>query len=75
LVSRRKGVSVREQVALIFRPKKVKIREDWRKLHNEKLHDLYFSNITVTKSKRKYGWGMWKAGGEEKCIHRCGWKT
>jgi len=43
-------------------------------LHNEKLHDLYFSNITVTKSKRD-GWGIWKAGGEQKWIQCCGWKT
>jgi len=46
----------------------VKITEDWRKLHNEKLHDFYFSNIMVTKSKRKRwgGGGRGKGGGKKK---------
>jgi hypothetical protein len=53
LVSRREDESVREQADQVSRPKMVKMTEEWRKLHNEKLHDLHFSNITVTKSKRK----------------------
>jgi hypothetical protein len=29
----------------IFVPKRDKVRGEWRKLHNEKLHDLYSPNI------------------------------
>ena len=31
----------------IFGPKRYKVTGKWRRLHNEKLHDLYFSpNVT-----------------------------
>jgi hypothetical protein len=29
-------------VMKIFRPKRDEVREDWRKLHKEEFHDLYF---------------------------------
>jgi hypothetical protein len=38
----------------ISEPKREEITGDWRKLHNEKLHDLYslLNIITVVKSRR-----------------------
>jgi hypothetical protein len=37
----------------IFRPKRDEVTEEWRNLHNEELHDLYFSPnvIRATKSR------------------------
>jgi hypothetical protein len=42
----------------IFGRKSDEKRGGWSKLHNEELHDLYFSqNITVMKSRRiKWAW-------------------
>jgi hypothetical protein len=68
LVSRRRDC-VREQATQIFRPTKVKIREDQKKLHNEKLHNLYFSNITVTKSKKKEMGGACGRQGEKRNVY------
>jgi len=70
--SRTKDECVREEAAQIFSPKKVKITEDWRKLHYEKLHDLYFSNITVNKSKRKRRVGHVEGRGRTE-IHTLLW--
>ena len=38
----------------IFRPKRDEVTEEWRKLHNVELHDLYFSPniLRVIKSRR-----------------------
>jgi hypothetical protein len=38
----------------IFGPKRDEVKGEWRKLHNEELHDLYFSPniIQVIKSRR-----------------------
>jgi hypothetical protein len=43
----------------IFGPKKDEVTEEWRKLHNKELKDLYCSrnNIWVIKSKRIKGVG------------------
>jgi hypothetical protein len=41
----------------IFGPKRYKVTGDWRKLHNEELHDLYSSSNTVWVIKwRGMGW-------------------
>jgi hypothetical protein len=45
----------------IFLPKRQTVKADWRKLHDENLHDLYFSPniIRVIKSRRR----RWLGGG------------
>jgi hypothetical protein len=37
----------------IFGPKKVEVTGEWRKLHNEELHDLYSSPSIVRKVKSR----------------------
>jgi hypothetical protein len=39
----------------IFGPKRDEVTGGWRKLHNEELHNLYFSPIRMMKS-RRMGW-------------------
>jgi hypothetical protein len=42
----------------IFGPKRYEIRGEWRKLHNEELHDLYSSSIVIRMTKpRSLRWG------------------
>jgi hypothetical protein len=36
----------------IFGPKRDEVTGEWRKLHNEELHDLYSSSIRIIKSRR-----------------------
>jgi len=38
----------------IFRPKRDEVTREWRKLHNEKIYDLYYSPniVQVIKSRR-----------------------
>jgi hypothetical protein len=52
----------------IFKPKRDEIREEWRKLRNVELHDLYFPPIIiqVTKSRRMRWAGHVARVGEEK---------
>jgi hypothetical protein len=54
----------------IFGPMGEAVTGDYRKLHNEKPHNLYSSsNITgVMKSKRMQGWVFGMYGGEQKYI-------
>jgi hypothetical protein len=41
----------------IFGPQRGEVREDWRKLHNEELNDLYSStNIVRVIKSRRMGW-------------------
>jgi hypothetical protein len=56
----------------IFGPKRDKVRGEWRKLHNKKLNDLYFSPTTaqVIKSRRVKWTGHTVCMGEKRSIHR-----
>jgi hypothetical protein len=43
----------------IFGPKRDEVRGDWRKLHNEELHNLYSSpNIIRMKKSRRMTWAV-----------------
>jgi hypothetical protein len=55
----------------IFGPKRDEVTEEWRKLHNEKLHDLYSSpNIVRVIKSTKIRWAAHVArmGRGEACI-------
>ena len=59
-----------------FGPERDEVREEWRKLHNEKLNDLYWSPniIRVNKSKRmKWAGHVARMRGEERCIWGLWW--
>jgi hypothetical protein len=45
------GYRILENKALkkIFEPKSAEITKDWRKLHNEDLHNLYFSPTIIAR--------------------------
>jgi hypothetical protein len=52
----------------IFGPKRDKVTAEWRKMHNEELHILYFSpNIRQIKSRRIRWAGQVARMGEE-CV-------
>jgi hypothetical protein len=56
----------------IFGPKRNEVTGEWRKLHNEELHDLYSSPsiVRVIKS-RRIGWaGHVARMGEERGVYR-----
>jgi hypothetical protein len=40
----------------------------WRKLHNEELHNLYFSPSTIRMIEGEMGRACNMKGGEEECI-------
>jgi PAS domain-containing protein len=49
----------------IFGPKREEVAGDWRRLHNEELHDLHLSSnvITVIKSRRmRWAWHVARMG-------------
>jgi hypothetical protein len=54
----------------IFGPKRNEVRGEWRKLHNEELHDLYSSPIIVIKSRRMRWAGHVARMGEERGVYR-----
>jgi hypothetical protein len=49
-----------------FGPKRDEVTGDWRKLHNEELHNLYSPNII--RMMRKMGGACSSNGGEEECM-------
>jgi len=61
----------------IFGPKKDEVTEEWRKLHNEELNDLYSSPniVRVIKSKRMRLAGHVAVWGEERRVQGFGWDT
>jgi hypothetical protein len=56
----------------IFGPKRDEVTEDWRKLHNEKLHSLYSSPsiIRMIKSRRMKWAGHVTRIGEKRSAYR-----
>jgi len=61
---------------IIFGPKRDKVRDEWRKLHNEELHDLYCStNIVRVIKSRIMRWARHVARIAERCIQRFGGET
>jgi hypothetical protein len=58
----------------IFGPKRDEVTGEWRKLHNEELHDLYSSPniVRVIKSRRmKWVGHVARMGRRESCIGFC----
>jgi hypothetical protein len=57
-----------------FGPKREEVTGDWRKLHDEKLHNLYCTRniIRAIKSKRLKWAGLvrTRSGGDEKCLQQ-----
>ena len=60
----------------VFGPKRDEVTEDWRRLHDEELHDLYSSSniIRVIKS-RMVGGACGTFRRQERCIHDFGGET
>jgi hypothetical protein len=57
------GVFENRVLRRVFRPKRQEVTGEWRKLHNEELHNLHFSpnTIRMTKSRRiRHGRGHTK---------------
>jgi hypothetical protein len=73
------GLRVFENKVLrrIFGPKRDKVTGDWRKLHNEELHNLCTSpNIIRMIKARRLRWAGHVAGMERRGIHiGCWWES
>jgi hypothetical protein len=56
----------------IFRPKRDEVTGEWRKMHNEKFHNLYSSpNIIRHMKRRRMRWaGHMARMGEERKVYR-----
>jgi hypothetical protein len=54
----------------LFGPKRDEVTGEWRKLHNEKLNDLYFSPNTVREIKLRRRGGVCSANGEGRGVYR-----
>ena len=69
---RRLGVFEKRVLRRIFRPKRDEVTEEWRKLHNEELNDLYsLTNIVRMIKSRRMRWaGHVARMGEMKAVYR-----
>jgi hypothetical protein len=59
----------------VFGPKRDEVRGEWRKLHNEKLNDMYsLPNIVRVVKSRRMRWAghLARMGGEERCAQGVG---
>jgi hypothetical protein len=58
-------------------PKRDEVTGEYRKLHSEKLHNLYSSPdiIRQIKSRRMRWWGMWHAWDRKKNCTRFWWQS
>jgi hypothetical protein len=61
----------------IFEPRRDKILREWRKLHNEELHNFYSlpSAIRIIRSRRMRGAGDVAHMGEEEYMEGFDWKA
>jgi hypothetical protein len=59
----------------IFGPKRDEVTEEWRKLHNEELNDLYSPNIFRLIKSRRMRWSGHVARMGESCIQGFGGET
>ena len=60
----------------VFGPKRDEVRRDWRKLHNEKLSDLYsLPNIVRVVKSRRMRWAGHVACGRERGAQGYGEET
>jgi hypothetical protein len=61
----------------IFGPKRDEVTGEWRKLHNEELHNLYSSpNISRQVKSRRMRWaGMWYAWEKREKCTRFWWES
>jgi len=57
---------------MLFGPRRDEVMEEWRRLHNEELNDLYCSpnNVRVIKSRRMRWIGHVARMGEERGVYR-----
>jgi hypothetical protein len=65
------------RVLRIFGPKRDEGTGEWRKLHNEELHDLYCSPniVRVIKSRKMMGGACSSCGGGERRVNGFGGET
>jgi hypothetical protein len=68
----RLGVFENRVLRTIFGPKRDEVTGEWRKLHNEELHDLYYSPsiIRIIKARRMRWAGHVARMGEKKNTYR-----
>jgi len=62
----------------IIGPRKEEVAEGWRRLHDEKLNNLYASpniNRVIKSGTARWAGHVTRMGGDEKCIQNLIWKT
>jgi hypothetical protein len=72
----RLGVFENRSLRRIFGPRRDDVTGEWRKLHNEELHDLYSSPSTIRIMKvRRMGWAGNVARMGRRTRISCWWKS